>query len=284
MKHYFEYRGVSNGVYAPIIQDDENGIIYGAVKSLVGLSEVGKTTDASNEAHYYDNIPAIIVSGEGADTLTLNTSGIPFDVLSDITGQYYDSELGLFVEQERTPKYHALGYITEKTDGTKVLVWRLKGMFSIPDQTSSTKNNGTDANGQSLTYTGISTAYKFGKTSKNAKATNIDTSVNTTITEEEFFASVQTPDTVGGSSSVTGVGIIPSAVTVAAGDTYQLSAAVVPSTAANKAITWSTSDDSVATVSAAGLVTAVSVGSANITVTTADGGFTAVCAVTVEST
>lgn len=195
--NYFEYRGVENGVYAEVTSDTSEGITFGEVKPFVGLSEVGKSTESSNEAHYYDNIPAIIVSSTGADTINLNTAGIPFDVLADITGQYYDQTNGLLVEQERTPKYFALGYITNKTDGTEVLVWRLKGTFSMPEQTSATKNDGTDANGQSLTYTGINTAYKFTKTGKSAKAVNVDTSVNTTIDADDFFATVQTPDTIG---------------------------------------------------------------------------------------
>lgn len=122
---YFEYRGVEGAVFAEVLSDDANGFTTGAVKELVGLSEISKTTDSANEAHYYDNIPAIVISSTGADTLTLNTSGIPLDVLAEITGQYYDATSGAFVEQERTPKYFALGYITEKTDGSKVYVWRL---------------------------------------------------------------------------------------------------------------------------------------------------------------
>ena len=132
----------------------------------------------------------------GSDEITINTSGIPLDVLADITGQYYDQTTGMLVEQESTPKYFAFGYITDKTDGTKVLVWRLKGKFSIPGTTSATKDDGTDANGQELTYTGISTVHKFTKTGKPARAINIDTSVNQAMTDATFFETVNTPDTI----------------------------------------------------------------------------------------
>ena len=195
-KTYFEYRGVSNAVYAEITADTAENFTTGTVKDLTGVSEIGKTTDSANETHYYDNLPAIVIDSVGSDEITINTSGIPLDVLADITGQYYDQTTGMLVEQESTPKYFAFGYITDKTDGTKVLVWRLKGKFSIPGTTSATKDDGTDANGQELTYTGISTVHKFTKTGKPARAINIDTSVNQTITEEDFFATVSTPDTI----------------------------------------------------------------------------------------
>lgn len=195
-KKYFEYRGVSNAVYAEITADTAENFTTGAVKDLTGVSEIGKTTDSANETHYYDNLPAIVIDSVGSDEITINTSGIPLDVLADITGQYYDQTTGMLVEQESTPKYFAFGYITDKTDGTKVLVWRLKGKFSIPGTTSATKNDGTDANGQELTYKGISTVHKFTKTGKPARAINIDTSVNQTMTDATFFETVNTPDTI----------------------------------------------------------------------------------------
>ena len=192
---YFEYRGVEGAVYAEVTEDNAENFTTGEVKELVGLSEIGKTTESSNEAHYYDNIPAIIVSSTGADELSLNTAGIPLDPVAEITGHYYDITTGMYVEQERTPKYFAFGYRTQKTDGTEVLVWRLKGTFTIPESTHVTKDDGTDANGQTLTYTGISTAHKFTKTGKPAKAVNVDMSKQL-VDDSIFFTQVQTPDTV----------------------------------------------------------------------------------------
>ncbi|MBO7481319.1 MAG: Ig-like domain-containing protein [Bacteroidales bacterium] len=55
------------------------------------------------------------------------------------------------------------------------------------------------------------------------------------------------------------------------GGTAQLSAMVGESTASNKAVTWATSDPNIATVSATGLVTALSAGMVQITATAVDG-------------
>ena len=65
--------------------------------------------------------------------------------------------------------------------------------------------------------------------------------------------------------------------------TATLVPAFTPSNAANNTVTWTTSNGTVASV-ANGVVTANAVGSANITVTSADGGFQSVCAVTVVNT
>ena len=80
---------------------------------------------------------------------------------------------------------------------------------------------------------------------------------------------------------VTGVTLNKTSVRLITSKTTQLTATISPTNAANKAVKWSTSNSSVATVTN-GLVTAVSPGSATITVTTVDGGFTATCTVKVN--
>lgn len=84
-------------------------------------------------------------------------------------------------------------------------------------------------------------------------------------------------------TAVTGVTVSPTTASIAVGATRQLSATVAPADAANKAVTWASSDPSKATASSSGLVTGVAAGNAAITATTADGGKTATCTVTVTS-
>ena len=192
-----EYRGIRGLVAAEILTDDDTGFECGAPFSIAGVAELSRTTETSSEAHYYDNVPAVVIDSTGADEVTITASAIPFDALAKITGQVYDEAKGMFVEGERENKYFAIGYITKKTDGTEIFVWRLKGKFNIPDSTHATEDDGAEANGQEITYTGINTNHKFtvaGK-QKTAKAVNVDTSVNP-VAEAEFFAEVQTPDTV----------------------------------------------------------------------------------------
>jgi uncharacterized delta-60 repeat protein len=80
---------------------------------------------------------------------------------------------------------------------------------------------------------------------------------------------------------VTGIGLDSAAKALAVGATAQLTASVYPATATDAGVTWSSSAEGVATVSSTGLVAAVAAGSATISVTTTDGGYTAECAVLV---
>ena len=79
--------------------------------------------------------------------------------------------------------------------------------------------------------------------------------------------------------SVNGVSLDVKELSLSVDDTATLTAIVTPDDATNKTVTWTSSDPSVATVDANGLVTAVAPGTATITAT-AD-GVSATCTVTV---
>ena len=84
-----------------------------------------------------------------------------------------------------------------------------------------------------------------------------------------------------GPVAVTGVSITEGDQELEVDETVQLHAVVAPENATNKSVTWSSSDDTIATVSETGLVTAVEVGTTDITVTTEDGSKTDSITVTV---
>lgn len=261
MPKIYEYRGVEGLVYAEVLTDDKNGITFGEVKDLVGVAEIGKTTESTSEAHYYDNIPAVIITSTGADTITISASAIPLDVLAEITGQTYDATTDMFIEEEREQKHFAIGYQTKTTDGQIIYVWRLKGSFNIPDQTNGTENAGTDANGQELTFTGINTIHKFTKTGKTAKAVNVNTAKDKAAQIPTFFDTVQTPDTITAAAVTPSVTVIPSNASVEIGETITLQAVTVP---AGETVTWTSSDNEKASV-VNGVVSGVASGTVTIT-------------------
>ncbi len=82
--------------------------------------------------------------------------------------------------------------------------------------------------------------------------------------------------------SVTGVSLDKTELSLTVGGTETLTATVAPDNATDKTVTWTSSDSAVATVDQNGVVTAVARGTAVITATTADGGKTASCTVTVS--
>ena len=288
----FEFRGVDKFHFAEIIKDDSTG--YETDTPIhIPVQEIGKSTDSSSEAHYYDNKAMIVVNSESADTIALTIAPPALDILTKLIGKSFDATTGMMVDSPRQNKYYALSYRTKGTDGGYRYVTRLKGQFSIPEETNHTEDDSTDTNNTQITFTGIYTEHEFQKgiydgtkwEPAGAKGIVVDARYGLADVSN-FFDAIQTPDSVqiASSTPVTGVTVSPTTGSITVGGAaLELTATVAPEDATNKSVTWSSSDDTVATVSATGEVTAVGAGSATITVTTVDGSFTATCAVTVSA-
>lgn len=286
----FEFRGVDNFYFAEITKDDVDG--YACEAPIhIPVQEVGKTTDSSSEAHYYDNKAMIVVNSESADTITLTLAPPSLDKLAKIIGKSFDETTGMMIDSPRQSKYFAIMYRTKGTDGAYRYVSRLKGQFNIPEESNATENDGTDTTNTQIEFTGIYTEHEFtkgiynGETWEPAGAKGIVVDSRYARADlSNFFTQIQTPDTIESTViSVTGVSVAPTSESVAVGATTALTATVTPANATNKAVTWSSSSDAIATVTSAGTVEGVSEGTATITATTADGNFAATCEITVTA-
>ncbi len=84
-------------------------------------------------------------------------------------------------------------------------------------------------------------------------------------------------------ANVNSVELTPNKAALYINRTLKLVATITPSNATNKKLTWSSSDLTVATVDATGLVTALSIGTAIITATSEDGGKTNTAEITITN-
>ena len=287
----FEFRGVDKFYFAEVLKDDETGYECGTPVHIP-VQEIGKSTDSASEAHYYDNKAMIVVNSESADTITLVVAPPALEKLAKLTGKSFDPTTGMMVDSPKNNKYFAIMYRTKGTDGNYRYVSRLKGQFGIPEETVATENDGTDTNNTELTFTGIYTEHEFNKGIYDAETQTWEKSgVKGIVVDARygladistFFDSVQTPDTIEGSSVVPSVSVVPSRAVVGDGDTVQLTAIVSPPSAV---VTWTSNATTYATVDEdTGLVTGVEAGSATITATITVGStdYTDTCAVTVEA-
>ena len=109
-----------------------------------------------------------------------------------------------------------------------------------------------------------------------------DTTITATITNNEG-AEISKTCSVHVRKSVTGITLSETSITLAKGQTKDLTATVEPAGADDAEVTWTSSNDSIVKVDASGKVTAVAEnGTATITASTAN-GTTAECKVTVKT-
>lgn len=278
----FEFRGVDDLYVAKVTQDDATAYTSETPIYLAPVAEVGKSTDSSSEAHYYDNKAMIVINSEAADSILITMAPPILEKLAKIIGKSFDSTTGMLVDSPRQNDYFALMYRTKGTDGQYRYVSRLKGQFSIPDETSATENDGTDTNNTSITYTGIYTEHEFTKGKYNGaswepsgvKGIVVDTRYGLADVSN-FFGAVQTPDTI--QTVAPQLVISPTSLTVSVGGSQTIA---ITKNTTGSSVTWSSSTPAVATV-AAGTVTGVSAGSAQITATA--GSYNTTAIVTVEA-
>lgn len=148
---------------------------------------------------------------------------------------------------------------------------QLKVVITPADATSKDitwKSTNTEA--ATVDGSGLVTALKEGKTRIVATVTG---------SEIEAFCEVTvTPD-----DALKGIEFTAGKVEVGVGKTTTLEIAFTPTYAANKNVTFSSSNTSIATVASDGTVTGVADGETTITATSEEGSFTATCVVAVSS-
>ncbi len=150
----------------------------------------------------------------------------------------------------------------------------------------------TNSSGSALSIPAVNVTVNFGETLSGLKAylptitDNGSPVVNTANVSSYTFSVPDHPlviEITTANYSVTGVSVSPLTPALNINQTLQLTATLIPANATNRIVSWSTSNAAIATVSTSGLVKGVAAGTADITVTTADGSFTAVSQITVTS-
>ncbi len=118
---------------------------------------------------------------------------------------------------------------------------------------------------------GVVEALTAGVATIKASANGLEATVEITTTNQDI--------------AVTEVNLTPATVSLSVGQQANLTATVLPENATNKTVSFLSDQPTIVSVNGEGLITALANGTANITVTTEDGGFTANTLVTVaEST
>ncbi|MDE6522521.1 MAG: Ig-like domain-containing protein, partial [Muribaculaceae bacterium] len=121
----------------------------------------------------------------------------------------------------------------------------------------------------SVSDKGVVTAVKAGTATITATSANGKTATCTVTVAANII-------------SVESIAISKTEISLTEGDTATLTATIAPENATDKTVSWTSSDEAVATVSADGVVTAVKAGTATITVASSNGK-TATCKVTVAA-
>ncbi len=137
-----------------------------------------------------------------------------------------------------------------------------------------------DATDSSLTFTSSNTS--VATVSSSGKITAVSTGTATITVKTNDGTNISKTCKVTVADPVSSVKLNKTSANLAVGKTLTLKATIAPATAGNKSVSWTSSDNSIATVTTKGVVTGVKAGTVTITVTTVDGKKTATCKITVK--
>lgn len=166
---------------------------------------------------------------------------------------------------------------------------RLLGVAIAPENATSQNITWSSSNPSVATVDshGLVVALKAGSATITARASNNVTGTCAVTVSPPGGSNPGGGDGGGGGSgstvSVTGVTLSPANMTLGLGQIAQLLYAITPANATNKAVDWSSSNPAVVSVDSTGKVTALSIGTAIITIATGDGGNEATCVITVAA-
>lgn len=176
-------------------------------------------------------------------------------------------------------------------EGTTTTFTVMLDKIPTNNQTVILSTNNVDVTLDKTTLTFTPTNYNIAQTVTVTVATDSDTlndnciiTISSPNVNSETLTLTITDLTVPTNPiSVTAISLNKSTSNLNVGSTEQLTVTFTPSNATNQNVAWSSSDTSIATVSINGLVTVVRSGSATITATSADGGYTSICSYTVTA-
>ena len=221
-----------------------------AFTNCTSLTEVtiprAVTTIAANAFSYFDRLTIYGVSGTYAETYA-NTQG------------------ATFVNQEKKATEVRLNKTELKlANGRKT---KLVLSVTPSDFTDEVSWKSSDEKVVQVADMGEITAWSLGTATIKVTVGDVSASCKVTVTQP-----------------VTSISLNVTSLVLEAGDTQKLTATVSPSSAENKEITWSTSNEEIVTVDEQGLVTGHRKGSATVTATAQDGsGVSKRCEVEVKS-
>ncbi len=209
---------------------------------------------------------------EKYDELDTDVRDMAKEILDRMWDNYYEEDgAGVAVEEERsdyTRFFEQEVYIPEDWTGTMANGDTIQSGVTFLDIRSFYKEDPD--------FEALEEAYYNGETYTDTYH-RFWAQVDIALANAEYGRFFSDNDTI----YVTGVTVDPESATVSIDGTVELTTTVSPSTATVESVTWSSSDESIATVDEDGVVTGVAEGTATITATTVDGGYTADCEITV---
>ena len=136
--------GLKNMVIAPLTVDTETTLTYGALQLVAGAIEATITPENTDpEIQYADDIEFDVLYPDPELSFKTKMADIPLAIQETIFGNAIDDNGVLVRASVDKPPYYAVGFKSEKSNGTYRFVWLYKVRAKPVTETYATKEGGT---------------------------------------------------------------------------------------------------------------------------------------------
>ena len=136
--------GLKNMVLAPLTVDTEAAVTYGALQLVAGAIEATITPENTDpEIQYADDIEFDVLYPDPELSFKTKMADIPLAIQETIFGNAIDDNGVLVRASVDKPPYYAVGFKSEKSNGTYRFVWLYKVRAKPVTETYATKEGGT---------------------------------------------------------------------------------------------------------------------------------------------
>jgi phi13 family phage major tail protein len=133
--------GCDHAVVAKLTEGTDGTPTYATIMPLPGLVKMNVNPNASLETMFYDDGPGDTASTLGKIEVEFEKNALAIAESAFLLGHTVDTNGALVSAADDTPPWVALGFRSQKSDGTYKYVWLYKGKFSDPEMQNETKKD-----------------------------------------------------------------------------------------------------------------------------------------------
>lgn len=220
---YNEFVGISD-IYYSIVTDSATGYSATTPVLLAPAASIVNTPNVTSKPTYYSNDAANLYISEGTTEVKMVVPNLPASQMATLLGKYFDDSTGrMYDDGTPNPPKVAIGFKFNKGDDNFRYYWYLKGNCYGGAEEGATKTEDIDIKTYELTFTALSTTYKFtlpDASVSSQKRTIADDTDAAFTGGDVWFSQVQTPLTAVSPSAIALSSTVPAdlATAVAATD------------------------------------------------------------------
>ena len=136
--------GLKNVVIAPLASDTESGVSYGPLQLIAGAIDAEiNPGNTDPDVQHADDVEFDVLYPDPEITVSMSLADIPLSIQEMLLGNEMDDNGVLIRSAGNTPGYHALGFMSEKSNGKYRYVWLYKCRAKPATENYATKEGKT---------------------------------------------------------------------------------------------------------------------------------------------